>query len=436
MAVINELHGVGNGPSGSEFKRDMCELYGNAGIPYVRLHDTEGLYGSGEYVNIHCIFPNFNADVNNPESYNFIPTDTYLSFIVKAGTKIFYRFGETIENCDIFQKYIYPPKDYQKWAEICEHIIMHYNEGWANGFHYGIEYFEIWNEPDNHRMWLGTPEEFYELYRVTANHLKKRFPNIKIGGFGSSGFYYAYRGENSIDWFKTLIPFARGFMEYITAPETKAPLDFFSWHCYTHEMDELECVCKYAREFIDSYGFLKAESILDEWNYALDWDWKEAKFRKSLTAAAFTTAALITMQKNSVDKAMYYDAEVRRITFCGLFNEYSGLPEKPYYSLLAFNELKKLGTEIESGVKDGDGIYSLAATDGKETAVLVANFKGRDKGRDAEITLKTKTTGNGACAFVYTLDEEHDLELTDEFFINDKTALKIPKDAVVLIKIK
>ena len=63
-----------------------------------------------------------------------------------------------------------------KWAEICEHIIRHYNEGWADGFYYNIEYWEIWNEPDNSQMWTGTPEEFYELYRVAANHLKSCFP--------------------------------------------------------------------------------------------------------------------------------------------------------------------------------------------------------------------------------------------------------------------
>ena len=71
---------------------------------------------------------------------------------------------------------------------VCEHIIRHYNEGWANGFKLGIEYWEIWNEPDGKKPngdqpnWSGTPEEFYEMYSVTAAHLKKRFPKLKIGG--------------------------------------------------------------------------------------------------------------------------------------------------------------------------------------------------------------------------------------------------------------
>ena len=89
--------------------------------------------------------------------------------------------GVTIENqCYIRAYHIHPPKDFGKWARICEHIIRHYNEGWANGFHFGIVYWEIWNEPDNglpgeNQMWTGTDEEYFALYDVTAKHLKKCF---------------------------------------------------------------------------------------------------------------------------------------------------------------------------------------------------------------------------------------------------------------------
>ncbi len=32
-----------------------------------------------------------------------------------------------------------PPADFNKWAIICEHIIRHYNEGWADEYLYSIE---------------------------------------------------------------------------------------------------------------------------------------------------------------------------------------------------------------------------------------------------------------------------------------------------------
>ena len=108
----------------------------------------------------------------------------------EPGTKVFYRLGSKIEHTS--KKYgTLPPPDFQKWAEICEHIIRHYTEGWANGYHWDIEYWEIWNEPDLHEpdtpkefkaAWGGTIEQFHELFRITAKHLKSCFPHLKIGG--------------------------------------------------------------------------------------------------------------------------------------------------------------------------------------------------------------------------------------------------------------
>ena len=99
---------------------------------------------------------------------------------------------------------------------------MHYNEGWADGFEFGREYWEIWNEPDNRKMWTGTHEQFFELYKVTANHLKQRFgDSIKIGGCAFSGFYMLNR-KDAGEWFKTLVPYIHEFLKYITSDENKA----------------------------------------------------------------------------------------------------------------------------------------------------------------------------------------------------------------------
>ena len=69
-----------------------------------------------------------------------------------------YRLGISIEWGS--KKYTSLPLwDPQKWAEICAHIIRHYNEGWCDGFYYQISYWEIWNEPENPPMWQGTMED-------------------------------------------------------------------------------------------------------------------------------------------------------------------------------------------------------------------------------------------------------------------------------------
>ena len=113
---------------------------------------------------------------------------------------------------------------------------MHYNEGWKDGFHYNIEYWEIWGEPDNIELWDGTDEEYFEMYRIVANHLKNRFPDIKVGGYGCSGLYAALNPNNNNEWFRALVPYFKNFIKYVTSNETKAPLDFFSFHFYTKSL--------------------------------------------------------------------------------------------------------------------------------------------------------------------------------------------------------
>ena len=160
---------------------DATEDFRAAGIPYCRTHDIEYPFGSGEFVDIHCIFRDFEKDENDPASYSFTFTDEYLKAIVNAGAKPFYRLGATIEHQPI-KLYIHPPKDFAKWGRICSRIIAHYNDGWANGFHMGIEYWELWNEPDIAACWTGTPEQFIGLYAAAAPIIKKEHPEVKVGG--------------------------------------------------------------------------------------------------------------------------------------------------------------------------------------------------------------------------------------------------------------
>jgi len=78
--------------------------------------------------------------------------DDYIKGIIDTGAKVVFRLGESIETHGT-QYHINPPEDMDKFARVCVNIMRHYNEGWAKGFHYGIEYWEVWNEPENRWMW-------------------------------------------------------------------------------------------------------------------------------------------------------------------------------------------------------------------------------------------------------------------------------------------
>ena len=204
---IKPMHATGQPPFvGRTFR--WTHYFTQAGIPYSRLHDVGGMFGGNLFVDIPNIFRDFDADETKEESYDFAFTDILIKNLVDAGVEPFFRLGVTIENGYLTRAYrIYPPKDFKKWARICEHIIRHYNEGWANGFHYNVTYWEIWNEPDScfdkprmdgMGMWLGTKEQYFELYETTSKHLKACFgDSIKVGGYASVGFCSAKKISKS-----------------------------------------------------------------------------------------------------------------------------------------------------------------------------------------------------------------------------------------------
>lgn len=422
LGAIKPLHGINNSPVTDG--RELPELRA-AGIPFARLHDTAGAYGGTCYVDVPNIFPDFEADPEDPAAYDFAFTDAYLKGLAASGVKIFYRLGVTIENqFRIKAQRIHPPKDFKRWARICAGIVRHYNAGWANGFHYGIMYWEIWNEPENPPMWTGTREQYYELYRVAANHLKQQFPDIKVGGYAGCGFY-AINRENMDDFYRSFIPYFLDFLKFVTAPETAAPLDFFSWHLYTTDPHEIILHANYVDARLRECGLGHTENIFNEWNLYDGCDPDRWDAMKEMPGATFVTAAFCLMQKSPIDKAMYYDALPMR-EYCGLYYFPSQKVTKTYYAFKAFNELYELGTGVMCSSDEQKGIYVCAAKDDVGTgAVLIANCNALGKRVVLEVA------GAGSQPTVRILDRSR--LLADADCLDPKTVF-LPPQAVVLLR--
>ncbi len=419
---IKPLHGVNNSP---KVLNGTIPSFTEAGIPYARLHDPIFAYGGTHYVDIPNVFPDFDADENDPTSYDFAFTDAYLASIVSSGTKVFYRLGVTIENDYKIKAYnIHPPKDYAKWARICEHVILHYNEGWADGYHYGIEYWEIWNEPENPMMWTGTPEQYYELYFVTANHLKKCFPNIKVGGYASCGFYYISGIKlNGCDFTeKDLVDYFDGFLDYITAEKTKSPLDFFSWHIYTAKPNIISDWAEYVREKLDTYGFTNTEHFLNEWN--LD----EGERRYEL-GASYVSQAFSIMQQSSIDKAMYYDACPTR-SYCGIYAFPGTKLTKTYYSFYAFNKLYKLGNCVGVEINADENVSVCAASSADGQAMLISNYNAEEK----NISISIEGISLDTEFEVYITDANKTYEKAGKLSVKELLDIKLPPYSVMLFE--
>ena len=423
VGKIKPMHAVGQPPIGGKFQGfdfSPMQRLTDAHIPYSRLHDVGGAFGGCRFVDVPNVFRDFDADENDPASYDFTFTDILLKAMKEYSLEPIYRLGVTIENQGCIKAYrINPPKDFAKWARVCEHIVRHYNEGWADGFEYGVKYWEIWNEPDNfmesptmNQMWTGTRQQYYELYDVASKHLKKCFgDSIKIGGYASCGFYdvlyvpekygmdgpdfpkrnnpekYARKnGEymNYMDFFK-------GFFSYIK--EHGSPIDFFSWHTYSNAK-EAGAMADYVEKALEEYGFGGLETQLNEWNTAHSPDNMTTSY-----ASAQAAAMMCIMQNKKTDILCYYDARCSGSVFGGMFNCYTGKPFCTYYSFLAFGKLYELGTQTECECTDPD-VFAVAAKGENGRAVLIANI-----GKRKTVELEGAEGMN-----VYLIDEKHHLE--------------------------
>ena len=134
IGKIKPMNAVGQPPVGGLGKNISGNFHylTEIGVPYSRLHDVGGAFGGGRYVDIPNIFRDFEADVDDPASYDFTFTDALLEALVENGIEPYYRLGVTIENNAEIKSYtISPPRDFEKWAKICEHIVAHYNEGYT-----------------------------------------------------------------------------------------------------------------------------------------------------------------------------------------------------------------------------------------------------------------------------------------------------------------
>ena len=382
---MKPVHAVGQPPIIGWSSDKLFHYLTEAGIPYARLHDVGGGFGGGKFVDIPNVFPDFNADPDDPASYDFTWTDPLITSLMNAKVEPYYRLGVTIEN-EVWRKAyrVNPPEDPEKWAKICAGVIRHYTRGWANGFEYDIKYWEIWNEPEctNGRrvMWTGTWEQYLELYDVTSKLLKAEFPEIKIGGYASIGFYALKEMDPESTWCKdcqSYIDLFLQFMQYIK--DHNCPMDFFSWHSYD-EPKYTALYANYVAEKLKEYGYGHAEQHLNEWNCG-------PQNRDKACHAAATAGFLISMQNSPVDIGMFYDARCGTSIYGGLFNPMTLRPLKSYWAFPAFNELYRRKDQVEAE-SDTEDLYVAAAAGDPEGAVLIVNF--RNETLDLELDLGGK----------------------------------------------
>lgn len=393
---IRSLQQVHSGPiPRQKGAAQLHEQYRQIGVDYIRP------MSAGPCFDIDIIFPNTQADPLAESNYDFSATDMHVQAIRSIGAQVFYRLGYSWEPSSERA-----PRDYAKFAEVAKRVVMHYNHGWAKGFNYGIQYWEVWNEPDLKMFWAGTSDQYFRFYDLVARAVKSVDPSLKVGGPAlSGGPVFANRG------------FLDDFLRFCKANGT--PLDFVTWHIYP-ERSGPQLVPERAfqvQQMLRQHGFDKVENILGEWNiypFGMESLPEARPLFWTARGAAWTASALIYLQNAPVSKAFWYRGDSDGGWPFGLFYD-NGTFKKNGYAYLAMKKLLETPVRLPCTGSNNAGFATLAGRtrEGDIVRVLISDF---DAGYE-EFALVFKDLpwrGRTMRYEVYLLDEAKDLVLVEK----------------------
>ena len=218
-------------------KKLLTEIAAASPVPvYVRAHSLL-VTGDGVAALKWGSTNAYTEDASGNPIYNWAIIDSIFDTYIKRGMKPLAQIGfmpEALSSkpqpykhnwkpgdkySDIFTGWTYPPKDYNKWAELVyqwvKHSIDRYGKKEVESW-----YWELWNEP-NSAYWRGTQEEFFKLYDYSADAVKRALPTAKIGGTDITG-----GGMKFQDAFLKHCLFGTN---YVTG-KTGSPLDIILFH--------------------------------------------------------------------------------------------------------------------------------------------------------------------------------------------------------------
>ncbi|MDB6041299.1 MAG: hypothetical protein JWM99_5140, partial [Verrucomicrobiales bacterium] len=218
-----------------------------------------------------------------------------------------------------------------------------------------------------------------QLYKTSAIAIKNAFPNLKVGGPAFGSYIQISR-----DAFKPVL-FAAAFLEM--CQKEAVPLDFFSWHCYTDNPAELSIRAKFVRQLLNSHGFEKTESHLNEWNLLPGNTWNEGNtpeekdqyfaYMSGTAGAAFLSTALCELQEDPVNVSNIFHAELGNMGFFSM----NGTPCQNYYGMLVFRHVLDLGNRVQTTGAISGKVGLLASINRNETeaVLLISNYRGNSE---------------------------------------------------------
>ena len=429
---VKAMHGFCNGPV--SYGADISNLFCEIGVPQVRFAETDTAL-SAYAVDVSRIFKDTSRDPRDSSAYDFSYTDKYITAACNAGARVIFRLGESVDRMRS-GKSASVPLDIDLFVEVCANIVRHYNDYWADGYAFGIEYFEIWSIDRGQDR-----ASVFELYRRVASALKLIDGSLKVGGCGFDS-----------------VADVREFVRY--CQRKRAPIDFITLCAFSGDPLSLVDSIMDVVPYMHNCGFPNAEIVIGAWNYidtsslgklSLDevMSSSQAQFcearrnlfsaQSSVKGAAYALAFMISLGNvKEVSRACYYDAQPYLSAWCGISDRF-GNPQKPFYAFKAYGEVYRAQKQVYSACHKAEGfahsgIYALAAEGKDALYVLISSFDGC-----GIVDLRLDSIPeNIYTADIYMLDGVKDMTLADSVAISGakkRLVLNISRFGAALIKL-
>jgi xylan 1,4-beta-xylosidase len=334
---------------------------------------------------------------------------------------------------EIFTGWAYPPKDYDKWAELvyqwAKHCVEKYGEAEVATW-----YWETWNEA-NAGYWQGTRDEFFKLHDYSIDAVRRALPQARVGGADSAG--------SGGDWTRAFFEHCLRGKNFATG-ETGTPLDFVSFHAKGSPRQEdghvRMGISDQLRAIDDGFGIVadfpelrNTPIVIGECDpegcaacQGPQLAYRNGTMYSSYTAASYARIHDLAGEHGvNIEGALTWAFEFEgHPLFAGFRSLATGGIDKPVLNV--FRMMSKMSGDrlavqsdhavplrqmLRRGVREQPDVAGLASLDGNMLCVLVWHYHDDDvPGEDAEVslTLAGMPVGAGDLEVAhYRVDETH-----------------------------
>lgn len=246
------------------------------------------------------------------------------------------------------------PSNLEQWQAMFKEFAAHYKEEGMR-----IAYNEIYNEPDNSVFFLGSMEDYTELYIRAVKGLKEGDPDAVVGG--PSVAFIENRGNE-----------AKAFLDRVL--EEGVPLDFFSYHSYGYDTNQYITRTRQAREILSQYvEFDTTELHLNEYNSLIQPFLADGPAEHSLGGATMLTSFEQLLDETDVTLAhwaQFLDTGYEPLGSVDIF----GRIKAPYWAYWMYSQMPEERVCVEGASEASKrGVHAMASGDGGCAGVLVWN---------------------------------------------------------------